>query len=155
MFVIGITGGTGTGKTTALEVVRELGGAVIDCDEVYHRLLETDKEMLAAIEAAFPGTVEGGVLQRKKLGQIVFGDPEKLQRLNGITHGFVKKAVDKRLAEARREGKTLAAGLFASLRARDTPELRLICARGPSEEGMGRAVVNRLKKAAGGKITCL
>ena len=109
MFVIGITGGTGTGKTTALEVVRELGGEVVDCDEVYHGLLETDKAMLGAIEEAFPGTVEEGVLQRKKLGQIVFGDEQKLLQLNGITHGFVKKAVKEILAEARREGKTLAA----------------------------------------------
>ena len=60
MFVIGITGGTGTGTTTAMEVVRELGGAVVDCDEVYHGLLETDAAMLAAIGAAFPGTVEEG-----------------------------------------------------------------------------------------------
>ncbi len=109
MFVIGITGGTGTGKTTALEVIRELGGAVIDCDELYHGLLETDAAMLAAIGEAFPGTVEEGQLLRKKLGQIVFGDPEKLLRLNGITHGFVKKAVVKALAGFRREGKTLAA----------------------------------------------
>ena len=50
---------------------------------------------------------------------------------------------------------TLAAGLFDSLRALDTPEVKLICARCPSEEGVGRAVVNRLKKAAGGKIRCL
>ena len=50
---------------------------------------------------------------------------------------------------------TLAAGLFKSLRTLDTPEVKLICARCPSEEGVGRAVVNRLKKAAGGKITCL
>ena len=50
---------------------------------------------------------------------------------------------------------TLAAGLFDSLRALDTPEVQLICARCPSEDGVGRAVVNRLKKAAGGKILCL
>ncbi len=109
MFVIGITGGTGTGKTTALETVRELGGEIIDCDEVYHGLLASDKALLAAIEAAFPGTVEDGVLLRKKLGQIVFGDEGKLLKLNGITHGFVKKEVERLLAEARRAGKTLAA----------------------------------------------
>ncbi len=50
---------------------------------------------------------------------------------------------------------TLAAGLFDSLRTLDTPEVTLICAMCPSEAGVGRAVVNRLKKAAGGKITCL
>ena len=60
------------------------------------------------------------------------------------------------LAYGREEApETLAAGLFDSLRALDTPEVKLICARCPSEEGVGRAVVNRLKKAAGGKITCL
>ena len=60
------------------------------------------------------------------------------------------------LAYGREEApETLAAGLFDSLRALDTPEIKLICACCPSEEGVGWAVVNRLKKAAGGKITCL
>ena len=60
------------------------------------------------------------------------------------------------LAYGREEApETLAAGLFDSLRALDTPEVKLICVRCPPEEGVGRAVVNRLKKAAGGKITCL
>ena len=60
------------------------------------------------------------------------------------------------LAYGREEApETLAAGLFDCLQALDTPEVKLICARCPSEEGVGRAVVNRLKKAAGGKITCL
>jgi L-threonylcarbamoyladenylate synthase len=60
------------------------------------------------------------------------------------------------LAYGREEApETLAAGLFDSLRVLDTPEITLICAQCPAEEGVGRAVVNRLKKAAGGKITCL
>lgn len=109
MFVIGITGGTGTGKTTALEAVKALGGQVIDCDELYHELLRTDKALLRAIGDAFPGTVEGGELRRKQLGQIVFGDEEKLQKLNGITHAFVDRAVEQRLADFRARGVTLAA----------------------------------------------
>ena len=108
MFIIGITGGTGTGKTTALRAVGLLGGGVIDCDEVYHRLLKTEEEMLSAIEAAFPGTVENGELHRKKLGAIVFGDPEKLQRLNAITHPFVDREVRRRLRQAEAEGRPLA-----------------------------------------------
>ena len=92
-FIVGITGGTGCGKTTALEVIRELGGYVIDCDAVYHRLLQFDKEMLSAIESRFPGVVADGVLDRKKLGSIVFADPAALKDLNAITHSAVKQDV--------------------------------------------------------------
>ncbi|MGN0436294.1 MAG: dephospho-CoA kinase, partial [Wujia sp.] len=56
----------------------DLGGLVLDCDEIYHQLLVSDSSLLAAIEARFPGTVEGGVLQRKKLGAIVFSDKNAL-----------------------------------------------------------------------------
>lgn len=96
--IIGITGGTGCGKTTLLNVVRELGGTVIDCDAVYHELLRTDTAMLAAIAAQFPGTVESGILNRKKLGSIVFADPAALGRLNRITHAAIKQEVENRLA---------------------------------------------------------
>ena len=91
--IIGITGGTGCGKTTALDTIRELGGTVIDCDAVYHRLLQTDPLLLTAIENRFPGTVTGGCLDRKKLGSIVFADPAALEDLNAITHKAVKQKV--------------------------------------------------------------
>ena len=91
--IFGITGGTGCGKTTALQAIRELGGIIIDCDAVYHVLLQTDKKMLAAIEARFPGTVIDGQLDRKKLGPIVFSDDQALLDLNAITHKAVKEKV--------------------------------------------------------------
>ena len=99
-FVIGITGGTGCGKTTALEAIEALGGEVIDCDQVYHRLLESDPRLLSRIESRFPGTVENGQLQRKKLGSIVFADEKALLDLNKITHSAVKEAVMKILPPA-------------------------------------------------------
>ena len=92
--IIGITGGTGCGKTTALNVIRDLGGIIIDCDAVYHVLLQTDKALLSAIEARFPGTVVNGALERKKLGNIVFSHEEALKDLNKITHSAVKKKVE-------------------------------------------------------------
>ena len=98
--IIGITGGTGCGKTTLLNCIRDMGGLVIDCDAVYHRLLRTDKAMLDSIENAFPGTVTDGTLDRKALGRIVFGDPEALLALNAITHTAVKAEV-LRLLEAK------------------------------------------------------
>ena len=92
--IFGITGGTGCGKTTALQAIRELGGIIIDCDAVYHVLLQTDKKMLAAIEKRFPGTVIDGQLDRKKLGPIVFSDDQALLDLNAITHKAVKEKVE-------------------------------------------------------------
>jgi len=91
--VIGITGGTGCGKTTLLDAIRQMGGTVIDCDAVYHRLLRDDPALLEAIEKRFPGTVENGALQRKKLGAVVFSDEKALLDLNAITHAAVKAEV--------------------------------------------------------------
>lgn len=98
--IIGITGGTGCGKTTLLKVIAEKGGLILDCDAIYHRLLATDTELLNAIEARFPGTVEGGQLQRKKLGTIVFSDEKALLDLNRITHSAIKAEVLRQLATA-------------------------------------------------------
>ena len=95
--IIGITGGTGCGKTTLLNTIAQAGGLVLDCDAIYHHLLATDAALLSAIEARFPGTVENGVLQRKKLGSIVFSDKNALEDLNKITHGAVKAEVLRRL----------------------------------------------------------
>ena len=91
--ILGITGGSGCGKTTLLKQVQALGGLVLDCDEIYHRLLRENEELLRAIEARFPGTVSEGTLQRKKLGQLVFSDPQALKDLNRITHTAVKQEV--------------------------------------------------------------
>ena len=95
--IIGITGGTGCGKTTLLNLIRERGGLVLDCDAIYHELLLSDKEMLAAIDARFPGVMEDGKLNRKKLGAIVFADEAALLDLNAITHSAVKREVLRRL----------------------------------------------------------
>ena len=95
--ILGITGGTGCGKTTLLEEIRKLGGTVLDCDAIYHGLLISDKAMLSAIESRFPGVVEGGSLNRKKLGAIVFSDPQALLDLNAITHSAVKQEVLRQL----------------------------------------------------------
>ena len=96
--IIGITGGTGCGKTTLLNVIRDRGGLVLDCDAIYHELLKSDKEMLTAIGTRFPGVVENGALNRKKLGSIVFSDKDALLDLNKITHTAVKAEVLRRLA---------------------------------------------------------
>ena len=97
MLTIGITGPTGAGKTTALRVLEEMGGRVVDCDAVYHRLLETDGELLGRIEAAFPGVVKDWVLDRKALGARVYADPAALERLTQITWPAVCREVGRAL----------------------------------------------------------
>ena len=110
--IIGITGGSGCGKTTLLDMIRDMGGLVLDCDAIYHELLQTDRAMLDAIGGRFPGTVEQGILQRKKLGAIVFTDPAALQDLNRITHAAVKQEVLRRLAAEPALAAIDAIGLF-------------------------------------------
>ena len=97
--ILGITGGTGCGKTTLLNVLKERGAVVLDCDAIYHELLTRDASLLAAIEERFPGTVEDGVLLRKKLGNLVFSHKNALLDLNRIPHAAVKREVLHRLSE--------------------------------------------------------
>ncbi|MGM9601032.1 MAG: aminopeptidase [Faecousia sp.] len=110
--IIGITGGTGCGKTTALQAVLALGGKVLDCDAIYHRLLLESPPLLAAIEARFPGVMESGALNRKKLGSIVFADGNALRDLNEITHAAVKAEVLRLLEDKPALAAIDAIGLF-------------------------------------------
>ncbi|MEG0035319.1 MAG: L-threonylcarbamoyladenylate synthase [Oscillospiraceae bacterium] len=109
MTIIGITGGTGCGKTTALDVLRDMGGLIIDCDEVYHDLLRDSDPMFEAINLRFPGAVPEGTHDTKALGEIVFSNPQELAALNAITHKFVGAEINRRLCDWAKNGGTLAA----------------------------------------------
>lgn len=106
MTVIGITGPTGAGKTTALGALEDLGGRVVDCDAVYHDLLSSSEPMRAELRERFGGQVflSDGSLDRKALGAIVFNDAQALSDLNAITHKYVGLAVDEIIAQAKRDG---------------------------------------------------
>ena len=97
MKILGITGGSGCGKTTLLLAAKELGAYTVDCDALYHELLKNDSALLRAIEAEFPAAFQNGILQRRVLGELVFGDPNGLRRLNAITHPRVVAEVRRRL----------------------------------------------------------
>ena len=106
MKIIGITGPTGAGKTTALRALADLGACIIDADAVYHQLLEGSAPLREALTARFGASIldDGGKIDRKRLGNLVFGDPEALAGLNAITHRFVEEEIVRLEEEAAREG---------------------------------------------------
>ena len=109
MIVIGITGPTGAGKTTALNQLEALGGCVLDADAVYHQLLEEDGGLRHALEGRFgPLTGADGRFDRKKLGGVVFHDQAAMADLNAIAAPYIDRALKTRLA-AEQEGRPAAA----------------------------------------------
>ena len=96
--VIGITGPSGSGKSTLSAMLRESGALVLDADAIYHELT-AQPWLQEKLEARFPGVVQNGVLDRKKLGAIVFADAQALQDLNTITHGAVREELQRRTRE--------------------------------------------------------
>lgn len=112
--ILGITGGTGCGKTTLLQLIRQRGGLVLDCDEIYHQLLISDRALLEALHQRFPQAFFGGSFDRKKLGSIVFADAQALEDLNAITHSAVRQEVGRRLEDAPPLAAIDAIGLFES-----------------------------------------
>ena len=109
MKVVGLTGGSGSGKTTVLRYLEERGALGLDCDEVYHELLRGCAPMLAEIRARFPAAFPGGEFDRKTLGRIVFADAAALRELNAITHRYVFEEVRRRLRAHARSGGKMAA----------------------------------------------
>jgi dephospho-CoA kinase len=86
MITIGLTGSIGMGKSTTAAMFAEAGAPVYDADAEVHKLQAKGGAAVEAIEAAFPGVVKDGAVDRQALGERVFGDPEALKRLNGIIY---------------------------------------------------------------------
>ena len=93
--IFGLTGCTGAGKTSALKAIESLGGKVIDCDAVYHRMLEENEAMRNAINEKFPGVFsKEGKLDRRKLGEEVFAKKDRMAQLNAIVFRFLVPEVE-------------------------------------------------------------
>ena len=155
--IIGITGGTGCGKTTLREMIRQHGGLVLDCDRIYHGLLQTGGEMVDRLAQRFPEAMEDGILNRKKLGTIVFSDPAALADLNEITHSAVKAEVLRLLAGKPALAAIDAIGLFegglaelcdvtVAVTAPEEARIRRLMARDSIPESYARARIAAQKK---------
>ena len=110
MFILGITGPTGAGKTTALEVLEQMGGYIVDADAVYHQLLRENRALRAELETRFgPLQDEQGGIDRKKLGAVVFHDRKAMGDLNTITGRYIPDAIGQRIRAAGEQGYRMAA----------------------------------------------
>ncbi len=170
--MFGLTGPSGAGKTTALRAVSDLGGAVIDCDAVYHGLTKSCAPMLRELRERFgDGVFDGaGALDRKALAALAFGDETELAALNAITHRYVAGEVDRLLDKARAEGRSAAAvdaiallesGLAArcdltvAVTAPEESRLRRIMARDQISEERARARVAAQKPSEWFEARCV
>ncbi len=105
MFIIGLTGGIGSGKSTVSKILEELGAVVIDADQVAREIETPGSTALREIKSKFGASVinTDGTLNRKKLAKIVFSDSRALEELNSITHPKIKKRVIQKIREIEHE----------------------------------------------------
>ena len=96
MKIIGLTGPSGTGKTTISDIAANFGYAIIDCDKVAREVTE-NPDLLAALENEFKEVVINGVLDRRALAQKAFATKEATEKLNGIMLPVISKAIDKKI----------------------------------------------------------
>jgi dephospho-CoA kinase len=104
MVIVGLTGSIGMGKSTAAKMLRQMGIPVYDADAAVHALQAPGGIALPPIEAAFPGVVKQGVLDRQALGARVFGNKEALRKLEAIVHPLVGQKQRTFLKSAARRG---------------------------------------------------
>ncbi len=106
MIIIGLAGGSGSGKTTVSALFAQYNILPVNTDEIYHDLISTRTPCLFAIVEEFGTQVlnSQGTLDRKALGAIVFADPEKMGRLNTISHYYVLCTVREIIADAEKRG---------------------------------------------------
>ena len=104
--IIGLTGGIGSGKSTVSKCLAELGAVIIDADKVGHEAFKPGTEAWREVVATFGKQVltPGGEIDRKKLGEIVFSQPESLSRLNQIMHPRMYDMMKAQIEEYCRQG---------------------------------------------------
>ena len=104
--VIGLTGGIGSGKSTVSQFLAELGAIIIDADKVGHEAYQPNTDTWRELVKTFGNQILAidNTIDRKKLGTIVFSNPEELKRLNSIVHPRMFEIIKKRIEDYRRKG---------------------------------------------------
>ena len=109
MLTIGLTGGIGSGKSTVAQILGEFGAPILDADKVAHTTYAPGAPAYDAVVAAFGAQVVGGdgTIDRKKLGSIVFGNPQRLNQLTSIVWPATRESIRRNVAELRASGAKL------------------------------------------------
>lgn len=94
-----LSGGIGSGKSAVRRILQALGVSAIDADSVGHEVLEPGGAAVEAVTEAWPSVVEEGIVDRRKLGKLVFNDPAALSRLEAITHPHIFAVIRERLED--------------------------------------------------------
>lgn len=117
MKVIGLTGGIGSGKSAAAQILAEMGAAVIDADKVAHEVYAPGTTGWDAVVSTFGSDIVGpdGTINRKKLAAIVFAEPQARRRLEGIVHPLVTEEIRRRIDAFRCRGQVHLVVLEAAL----------------------------------------
>lgn len=117
MKVIGLTGGTGSGKSVVSRSLAEMGAVIIDADRIAHEIIEKEKPAYLEIVDFYGRNIldaEGNII-RRKLGELVFHDAEKLAFLNRCTHKYIRAEVEQQIQAAKAKGQAKAIILDAPL----------------------------------------
>ena len=165
--IIGLTGPTGAGKTTALQVLEEMGFTIVDCDALYYTLLREDGGLRQRLTDTFGNVfLPDGQLSRPALGKLVFGDKGAMDRLNAIVFPAIQAAVDKIIASCTGRGVVVDAinliecglgaqcDLTVALTAPPKVRLRRIMARDGIDEAYARRRIDAQKKDSYYKKHC-
>jgi dephospho-CoA kinase len=107
MILIGLTGGPGTGKSLAAEYLKRQGAVIISGDDTGREVLEVYPAVLKKLVRSFGDDIleSNGILNRRALGRIVFGDPKALKKLNDIIHPHLLKSLKAKIDQHRKSGK--------------------------------------------------
>ena len=117
MLRVGLTGGIASGKSTVARLLHERGCAIIEADLLAHEYLQPENPVSREVIREFGAGIldASGKIDRAKLGELVFGHAEKIERLNAIIHPHVLKEIAHRLQELKRNGETDIAVVVAAL----------------------------------------
>ena len=138
-----VSGGIGSGKTSVLDILEQLGAVVIEADRIGHEILEPGGPAYAAVAERWPQVVVDGMIDRGRLAAIVFSDLDQLRDLEAITHPLITAEISKRVAAAQDQDIALELPVAGDF---DVSDWTRIVVAAPEEVRLARAVARGMRR---------